>query len=315
MSQQFGAFIGQFLDYDANFISKGYQNYMRTRVWIDVRDSMKRRKKIALPQRNCIYAQFQYERLLVFCFLCRRLGYSEGFCPVRIVHGTKELPLEWDFSIKGDAPQLGNLGKANDWSETVGQKDIQGHFQNVDFINHVGANLGLNAGGRKSVAIGEGVKVDPNCNLIEEDCPMEDGKGNNRRRNTLSSQVSNELYSGNTFSGQNTGLGNPRAIRCLRHVLREANAEMTFFMEIKRVMIMGDLSLCWKQGRKILLHNFSMHRIDVTVKDEREDHRWRFTGFYGHPMGTLRYQSWELIQRLAEEGNDPWLFMGNFSEI
>ncbi|PPD98148.1 hypothetical protein GOBAR_DD04820 [Gossypium barbadense] len=136
---------------------------------------------------------------------------------------------------EGDAPQLGNLGKANDWSETVGQKDIQGHFQNVDFINHVGGNLGLNAGGRKSVAIGEGVKVDPNCNLIEEDCPMEDGKGKNRRRNTLSSQ----------------GLGNLRAIRCLRHMLREANPEMTFFIEIgfKNEEILKELGFCeWNRG-------------------------------------------------------------------
>lgn len=77
-------------------------------------------------------------------------------------------------------------------------------------------------------------------------------------------------------------------------MLKEANLEMTFFMETKlqsSIMercrkswgfvyrieassngTMGDLSLRWNQGLKILLRNFLMHHIDVTVKDEREDH-------------------------------------------
>lgn len=73
---------------------------MRIRVRINVRDPFKRRKKIALSQKNCIYTKFQYERLIVLCFLYGQLGHTEGFCPIRIVHGKKELPFEWDLSIK-----------------------------------------------------------------------------------------------------------------------------------------------------------------------------------------------------------------------
>lgn len=100
MAKQFGDFLGQFLECDAKSISKGYQSYMRIQVRIDVKNTMKRRKKIVLGNKGCIYVRFQYERLLMFCFLCGRLGHSERFFLERIVHGKKYLVFEWDLSIK-----------------------------------------------------------------------------------------------------------------------------------------------------------------------------------------------------------------------
>ncbi|KAB2035040.1 hypothetical protein ES319_D04G125000v1 [Gossypium barbadense] len=100
MAKQFGDFLGQFLECDAKSISKGYQSSMRIQVRIDVKNTMKRRKKIVLGNKGCIYVRFQYERLLMFCFLCGRLGHSERFFLERIVHGKKYLVFEWDLSIK-----------------------------------------------------------------------------------------------------------------------------------------------------------------------------------------------------------------------
>ncbi|KAK5836396.1 hypothetical protein PVK06_012183 [Gossypium arboreum] len=100
MAKQFGDFLGQILEYDTKSISKGYQSYMRIRVRIDVKNTLKRRKKIVLGNKRCIYVRFQYERLSMFCFLCGRLGHSERIFSVRIVHGKKDLVFEWDFSMK-----------------------------------------------------------------------------------------------------------------------------------------------------------------------------------------------------------------------
>lgn len=59
-----------------------------------------RKKKLLLGRKGSIYARLRYERLPIFCFLCGQLGHLECFCPARIIHGKKELELEWDMSIK-----------------------------------------------------------------------------------------------------------------------------------------------------------------------------------------------------------------------
>ncbi|KAK5813740.1 hypothetical protein PVK06_029191 [Gossypium arboreum] len=54
MPQQFENFLGQFVDYDAAAVAKGFRAQMR--VWARL--------------------DFQYEHLKLFCFVCDRLGYT-----------------------------------------------------------------------------------------------------------------------------------------------------------------------------------------------------------------------------------------------
>ncbi|MBA0780481.1 hypothetical protein Gotri_004575, partial [Gossypium trilobum] len=49
--KQFGDFIGNFVDYDVKAIAGGLRNYMRIRVKIDIRQSLKRKKKIVVGKK------------------------------------------------------------------------------------------------------------------------------------------------------------------------------------------------------------------------------------------------------------------------
>ncbi|KAA3477690.1 reverse transcriptase [Gossypium australe] len=124
-------------------------------------------------------------------------------------------------------------------------------------------------------------------------------------------------------------MGNPRARRCLLHVLRETNPNVAFFMETKlhsskmeKVMrswgMLEGIDISsdgWKQGFKVVLRSFSMNHIDVNVEGDMEDIRWRFTGFYGHLVENLRYYSWDLLRDLSIKSNEPWLVLEDLNEI
>lgn len=70
MVKQFGAFLGTFLTYNVTSIRRGTGGYMRIQVRIDIRGLLKRRKKLVLSNKQLVYARFQFERLIIFCFLC-----------------------------------------------------------------------------------------------------------------------------------------------------------------------------------------------------------------------------------------------------
>lgn len=64
-------------------MTRGIKRDMRIRVKISVRIPLKR-KKLSLDQNWEGYAYFQYERLMLLCFLCRKLGHGESFCTVNM---------------------------------------------------------------------------------------------------------------------------------------------------------------------------------------------------------------------------------------
>ncbi|KAG8482513.1 hypothetical protein CXB51_023963 [Gossypium anomalum] len=100
VAKKFGDFIGSFVEYDVKQIGKGYRNYMRVRVLLDVRVSLKRMKKLMIQSEKQFYAKFQYEKLTLFCFLCGRLGHSDNFCPLRMQSKGQELELGCDVSLR-----------------------------------------------------------------------------------------------------------------------------------------------------------------------------------------------------------------------
>ncbi|XP_075473867.1 uncharacterized protein At4g02000-like [Primulina tabacum] len=80
IGKQPGAFLGTLLEYDDTNNSGAWRTYMRIRVAIDVRQSLKRCKKIKKAGCDWIIVQFKYEKLGSFCFVCGCLGHTERFC-------------------------------------------------------------------------------------------------------------------------------------------------------------------------------------------------------------------------------------------
>ncbi|KAG8475580.1 hypothetical protein CXB51_032446 [Gossypium anomalum] len=128
------------------------------------------------------------------------------------------------------------------------------------------------------------------------------------------------------------GLGSPRAAKRLRFLLKQHKPQMVFLMETKidgkcmeRIRrrcgyengidvgaegSRGGIFFAWKAGIMVQLNNFSKNHIDVLVKADNVNQEWRFTGFYGSPYVTNRDDSWNLLRRLGQIQNRPWLMWG-----
>ncbi|KAA3467449.1 reverse transcriptase [Gossypium australe] len=77
----------------------------------------------------------------------------------------------------------------------------------------------------------------------------------------------------------------------------------------------GDLSLGWKGNSLVNLKSFSSFHIDAEIHDNESGEVWRLTGFYGHPDGRKRNDSWNLLKCLSSDQSRPWVVLGDFNEI
>lgn len=72
----------------------------------------------------------------------------------------------------------------------------------------------------------------------------------------------------------------------------------------------------WNSDSTVTLKSFSNNHIDAMVMNELLGEReWRFTGFYGEPVRSRTKHSWELMQYLHREYDNPWICAGGFNEI
>lgn len=59
MAKQFGEFIGEFVKYDAKVVVARLRNFMRIRVMVDIRQPLKRKKKLILAKKKENFAMFK----------------------------------------------------------------------------------------------------------------------------------------------------------------------------------------------------------------------------------------------------------------
>lgn len=82
-------FIGSFLEYDGKALPLRFSRFMSVRVRVDVRNPLKRKKKLGLSNGSFTYVTFAYEKVTLFCFLCGKLGHEESYCTSQILQVIK----------------------------------------------------------------------------------------------------------------------------------------------------------------------------------------------------------------------------------
>ncbi|KAL7132329.1 hypothetical protein ABFS83_12G066400 [Erythranthe nasuta] len=132
------------------------------------------------------------------------------------------------------------------------------------------------------------------------------------------------------------GLGVPLTIHVLGDILRRKNPSLLFLSEtratpnlierlkkkwnmfgiaVDKVGRSGGLLLLWKKDLTVDLISFSKNHIDTEVMSPEWNQKCRFTGFYGFPEKHRRHLSWNLLRRLRDQRNLPWIVGGDFNEI
>jgi hypothetical protein len=139
------------------------------------------------------------------------------------------------------------------------------------------------------------------------------------------------------FSWNCRGLGNPRTVRVLHHLVKDKSPSIVFLMEtysskgymekvrcrlgfdclfvVDPVGRSGGLALFWKKSANIEIYNYSRYHIQALVKDNDGNDIWKFTGFYGNPSRDKRGESWSLLKFLKFCPSLSWCCIGDFNEI
>ncbi|CAM8957099.1 unnamed protein product [Rhodiola kirilowii] len=130
------------------------------------------------------------------------------------------------------------------------------------------------------------------------------------------------------------GLGRPRTVRALRDAIRAVSPQVVCLMETKKKDADGNwlkwklgfpnglvvgcrgrsggLAMLWNDRVNITLLSYSRSHIDVVLDERRQ---FRLTLFYGEPVVSNRVLGWNLLRRLGEDRNLPWVVVGDFNEV
>lgn len=75
-----GDYIGTFVSSCTKNFTGIWRDYLRVRVRVNIDKPLKRRMKIYRNKEEWFWANFKYERIPTFCFICGVIGHSEKFC-------------------------------------------------------------------------------------------------------------------------------------------------------------------------------------------------------------------------------------------
>ncbi|KAL8483321.1 hypothetical protein ACS0TY_026129 [Phlomoides rotata] len=148
-----GNFIGRFLEYDTSNRGAAWRTFMRIRVELDVKQPLKRFKKIRMGNGSSMVVNFKYERLYLFYFVCGRLGHSESFYDDLFNSNDGDVKKEWGSFLR-EPDRRGSTGGGGRWlrhacddSGGVGKESMMGKDANGNpAVRGMGMEGGVNQG-------------------------------------------------------------------------------------------------------------------------------------------------------------------------
>ncbi|XP_074346275.1 uncharacterized protein LOC141685050 [Apium graveolens] len=119
-----GNYVGEFIKSDTTNINGGWKLYSRIRIKMDLRKPIKRRMKVKRVGGDWSWANFKYERLSSFCFVCGLLGHQERDCAIVYANPDKEVIHSYGTWLRapGKNARSINVGAKWLWSEGDGSK-------------------------------------------------------------------------------------------------------------------------------------------------------------------------------------------------
>lgn len=76
-----GNYIGSFVQNDVNNFSGVWREFFRMHVKIDINEPLRRKMKLKKKGGEWVWANFKYEHVPMFCFICGIIGHSKRFFP------------------------------------------------------------------------------------------------------------------------------------------------------------------------------------------------------------------------------------------
>lgn len=134
--KQLGNFFGSFVSYDPNNNTSIWRECMRVRIIVDVRQPLKRKKKICMKNGPKCIVQCKYEKLRDFCFVCGLVTHTERFCDKKYNSTIKDEVREWGSWLR--APVRRSVGQDRSkflrdekdavWDVNYGNSNNSQHF-------------------------------------------------------------------------------------------------------------------------------------------------------------------------------------------
>lgn len=107
-------YIGKFVGYDPTNNSCVWREYMRLRVLVDVRQPLKKERKVRVAGGEWSIVKFRYEKLAIFCFVCGCIGHTDQFCEVLFSKGRDDGFRGWSMELRAEA-RRGAGGGRSQW--------------------------------------------------------------------------------------------------------------------------------------------------------------------------------------------------------
>ncbi|MBA0843396.1 hypothetical protein Goarm_000591, partial [Gossypium armourianum] len=283
---------------------QGHAKLLTIRVRLDVRRSLKRKKKVMFSPGKCYYVDFKYKRLTFFCFFYGRLGHNDYFCQAKMDLGVEVAEMRWDLSLI--AQSMRALAMDSGLLGAKGKRDSGTRIDPMVGLNLEGdLKLVLDMKWDTSKLQGQ---LDMNHDL--EECAIVGGDEKKRPRRDSGSynegKASNlivvrdrSLLERNHFLSAAAKGQTDRQINNVRMKGVRVRCGFSNGIEVATDGTIGGLCLAWKENVIINHISFSSCHVDDEVQENDEGKQWRFTGFYEALYAHNRDDLWNLLRNFG----------------
>ncbi|KAL8115437.1 hypothetical protein AgCh_022072 [Apium graveolens] len=305
-----GAAIGGFIKSDPANYDGYWKQFAQIRVSFDTEKPLKRRMKIKKEVNDGSWINFKYERLSTFCFVCERIGHSERDCNVVYANPDKIVDRAYGVWLRAPAKNA-DMNAGSRWLRNIADENKKWTSKSTS-SEHSNTDHGRSGGQRDAKFI----EIDGVVREFGADNSALTIKGRKNGDIDMEEKFKKQLEG---FEGVDSGLNEVIAFNSKRKLVKENVREKK--MEDNNMINLdneqghgGGLALFWKHAGGVVIIYSTQNYIDFEVMNEQVG-KWRYTGFYGCPERSRRYESWKVLKGLKHKSLLPWCIIGDFNDM